>query len=485
MRDTGEAGGAVSERELLDGAERAFLRAEYRVARPLLRRLRDEFGAPDAEADAVRSAVLRCALAARTGNWREAVRLCPATDDLNMAGPGVLHALAVSALRRLSDEERPADTGTAALAIVLWAHLLDEDDPGDFRGLLTRRRGAPVPDKDWDAARTHLLGRVTDLFDALDVRAGRDALGAWRTAWEAERLAPVVAAEAGPDDLIPLRHAARQLLRDGRRVELLAAYTRRHPDPAAWAGDAPAHRACAEPVAEAVAEHGRDRVRAGEWSEALADFGTAARLGRAPGATETAAVLHAAKNVGRGRAGLGYRPVTRIEGLELAHALLPQDASVATELDSARDALDLCRRARSVYVQARLGSRNGRGLLPAPVQEELRAAAEAVMDACRAMRSVALRSATERAEDLWKRLEPEVCTGLVTVAPAEQDSYSTTLRQEILTTHDALWEAVARGDQAAQDTQLVRLGHLAEQGRSQFADVRVPSTAASVLPSRR
>ncbi|MET9193640.1 hypothetical protein ABZX60_10145 [Streptomyces olivaceus] len=81
---------------------------------------------------------------------------------------------------------------------------------------------------------------MTDLFDALDVRAGRDALGAWRTAWEAERLAPVVAAEAGPDDLIPLRHAARQLLRDGRRVELLAAYTRRHPDPAAWAGDAPA-----------------------------------------------------------------------------------------------------------------------------------------------------------------------------------------------------------------------------------------------------
>ncbi|MET9193639.1 hypothetical protein ABZX60_10140 [Streptomyces olivaceus] len=189
--------------------------------------------------------------------------------------------------------------------------------------------------------------------------------------------------------------------------------------------------------------------------------------------------------MGRGRAGLGYRPVTRIEGLELAHALLPQDASVATELDSARDALDLCRRARSVYVQARLGSRNGRGLLPAPVQEELRAAAEAVMDARRAMRSVALRSATERAEDLWKRLEPEVCTGLVTVAPAEQDSYPTTLRQEILTTHDALWEAVARGDQAAQDTQLVRLGHLAEQGRSQFADVRVPSTAASVLPSRR
>ncbi|WP_281911138.1 hypothetical protein [Streptomyces olivaceus] len=334
MRDTGGATGrTLPAGELLDEAEQAFLRAEYRVAHPLLRRFRDEFAVPDSEDDAVRCAMLRCALAARAGNWREAVRRCPDTDDLDLAEPGVVHAVAVGALRRLSEEERPADAGTAALAVVLWAYLLDADDPGDFRGLLTRRRGTPVPDKDWDEARTHLLGRVTELLNALDARAGRDALGAWRTAWEAERRVPVVVpAEAGPDGLVPLKHAARQLIRGGRRVELLDAYTMRHPDPAAWAGDAPAHRACAGPVAEAVAARGRDRVQAREWSEALADFSTAARLGRTPGAAEKAAVLDAAKNVGRGRTGRDYSPVTRIQGLELAHALVPQDASVAEAL---------------------------------------------------------------------------------------------------------------------------------------------------------
>ncbi|MFC7881288.1 hypothetical protein ACFUVV_05295 [Streptomyces sp. NPDC057376] len=320
-------------RDLLAAAERAVLRAEFHVAHPVLRRLQAEYGAPEDYDEAVRYDVLWAALAARAGNWPEAVRRCPDADDLTMAETGVVHALAVTALRRLSDEERSADAHTAALVIVLWAYLLDEDDPGDFRGMLTGRRGAPVPDKDWDKARDHLHGRITDLLHALDVRASRDALGAWQTAWEAERLFPVVApAEAGSDGLIPLKDAARHLIRGGRRVELLDAYTTRHPDPATWIEDAPDHRACAGPVAEAVAERGRDRVPAGEWSEALSDFSTAARLGRRPGARETAAILHAAKNVGRGRAGHGYSPITRIQGLEIAHALLPQDTSVAAEL---------------------------------------------------------------------------------------------------------------------------------------------------------
>ncbi|MGA4858462.1 Hsp70 family protein [Streptomyces koyangensis] len=154
-------------------------------------------------------------------------------------------------------------------------------------------------------------------------------------------------------------------------------------------------------------------------------------------------------------------------------------------LDSARDTLDLCKRARGVHAQAVLAHRNGRGLLPSPVREELRAAADAIMDARRAMRTDALRSATERAEDLWTGLDPAVRTAIITVALAEQDSYPTTLRKEVLTARDALRDAVERGDQTAQDTQLVSLGRLAEQGRSQFADVRIPSTAASVLPSRR
>lgn len=45
--------------------------------------------------------------------------------------------------------------------------------------------------------------------------------------------------------------------------------------------------------------------------------------------------------------------------------------------------------------------------------------------------------------------------------------------------HDALRSAVERGDQAAQDTQLVRLGRLAEQGRGQFAEVSTLSKAAT------
>ncbi|MFH9734116.1 hypothetical protein [Streptomyces sp. NPDC017260] len=325
---------------------------------------------------------LWAALAARAGNWPEAVRRCPDTDDLVMAETGIVHALAVHALRRLSAQGRSADAGTAALAIVLWAYLLDEDDTGDFRGLLTGRRGTPVSDKDWDEAREHLRGRVADLLHALDVRAGRDALGTWRTAWEVECLFPlVVPAEAGPDGLIPLKDAARHLIRNGRRVELLDAYTARHPDPAAWTEDAPDHRACAGPVAEAVAERGRDRVKAKEWSEALADFSTAARLGRAPGARETAAVLDAAKNVGRGRTGRDYSPITRIQGLEIAHALLPQDASVAAELTAelVRQGLQVLRsdpeQSRKRYARALVitpGDRGARSGLDDHLKEDLR-----------------------------------------------------------------------------------------------------------------
>jgi hypothetical protein len=236
-------------RDLLAAAERAFLRAEFHVAHPVLRRLQTEYGAPEDYDAAVRYDVLWAALAARAGNWQEAVRRFPDTDDLAMAETGVVHTLAVHALRRLSDEGRSADAGTGALAIMLWAYLLDEDGTGGFRGLLTARRGTPVPDKNWAEARDHLHGRITDLLHALDVRAGRDALGAWRTAWEAERRFPVVVpAEAGPDGLIPLKDAARHLIRGGRRVELLGAYTTRHPDPATWSEDTPDHRACAPGV---------------------------------------------------------------------------------------------------------------------------------------------------------------------------------------------------------------------------------------------
>ncbi|WP_331452423.1 hypothetical protein [Streptomyces sp. SS162] len=333
MGDTGALGRTVTADSLLSDAEDAFTRADFPVVRPLLQRLRTEFGVPRADDTAVRYAVLWGALAARAGNWAEAVRWCPDTDDLVMADTAVVHALAVSALRRLSEDGHHTDAGTAALAIALWAYLLDEDDPGGFRSLLTARRGTPVPDELWEEARGHLRGRVTDLLNALDVRAGRDVLAGWQTAWEAECDHPVVVpSDAGPGGLVPLGIAARHLVRRGRGVVLLDACAARHPDLAAWSADTTGDRACADALALALAERGRGRVGAGEWSEALADFSAAARLGYTLGPKEQAAALRAAKNVGRSHTGRGNSPVTRIHGLELAYVLLPRNAFVAAEL---------------------------------------------------------------------------------------------------------------------------------------------------------
>ncbi|GGM86125.1 Hsp70 family protein [Streptomyces fuscichromogenes] len=154
-------------------------------------------------------------------------------------------------------------------------------------------------------------------------------------------------------------------------------------------------------------------------------------------------------------------------------------------LDSARDILELCTKARNAAAQATVATRGGRGLLPPPLLEELRQAREAVMDARRAMDVEAMRAATERSEELWTTLDPTVRRSILTIRLAEQDSYPAPLRKEVLAARDALRDAVARGDQAAQDTQLVRLGRLAEQGRGQFAEVSNPSAAGSVLPSKR
>ncbi|WP_330460417.1 hypothetical protein OIB37_28205 [Streptomyces sp. NBC_00820] len=369
--DTGEPGRTVTTDRLLDAAENAFLRAEFNLVRPLLRRIENEFGTPTADDAAARYAVLRCALAARADNWPEAVRRCPSSEDLECAATGVVHTLAVSALRRLGEDGLHADAGTAALAIVLWAYLLHEEDLGDFRGLLTGRRGTPVPDELWKEARRHLLGRITDLLHALDVRSGRDVIAAWETAWAAERLVAdeVVPSEAGSDGLIPLEHAARHLVRDGRHLALLDAYTARHPDPGTWTADSPDHRACADVVARALAQRGRDRVAAAEWSEALADFSTAARLGRSLDAGEQAAVLRAGKNVGRSLTGRDYSPIARIHGLELAHTLLAEKSSLAPEL-----AAELVRQGRRVLDSDPVQSRNrfARALAVSPRDRDAR-----------------------------------------------------------------------------------------------------------------
>jgi len=153
-------------------------------------------------------------------------------------------------------------------------------------------------------------------------------------------------------------------------------------------------------------------------------------------------------------------------------------------VDSAHTALELCARARNASAQASVASRGGRGLLSPELLEELRKAGAAVMDAREAMDTDVMRAATERAEDLWTGLDPAIRTSILTIRLAEQNSYPATLRKKVLAARDALRGAVERGDQAAQDTELVRLGRLAEKGRGQFAEVRTPSTG-SVLPSRR
>ncbi|WP_327738015.1 hypothetical protein OG749_33795 [Streptomyces nojiriensis] len=370
MDDTGETDRTVTADRLLGSAERAFLHAEFPTVRPLLRRFQNEFGTTVADDTAVRYAVLRSALAARAGNWPEAVRWCPDVDDLDVAPTGVVHALAVSALRRLAEEGRHTESGTAAVAIMLWAYLLDEEDTGDFRELLTGRRGTPVPDDLWEEARGQLAGRVTALLHALDVRAGRDALTAWATAWEAECVVPVVVpADAGPDGLIPLGDAAWHLLDQNRRPALLHAYTARHPDLGSWTVASPDHHACAAPLGRALTARGHDQVLAGEWGEALTDFSTAVRLGRTLDAADEAAVLRAGASVGRTPNGRGYSALARILGLELAHALLPRNSSLATEL-----AAELVHQGRKVFGSDPVQSRNrfARALVVSPQDQDAR-----------------------------------------------------------------------------------------------------------------
>ncbi|MFF9143852.1 Hsp70 family protein [Streptomyces sp. NPDC014861] len=163
----------------------------------------------------------------------------------------------------------------------------------------------------------------------------------------------------------------------------------------------------------------------------------------------------------------------------------PVSRSLDGFLDTARDTLDLCTRARSAQAGARIISRGGRGLLPAALLEDLRSAGEAVKDAREAMDIPAMRKATERVEALWPGIDPTVRTALYAIRFAEQNSYPATLRTEVLAARDALRGAMARGDRAAQDTQLVRLGRLGEQGRGQFAEDRDLTTPTSVLPSQR
>ncbi|MET9891886.1 Hsp70 family protein [Streptomyces sp. NPDC006465] len=154
-------------------------------------------------------------------------------------------------------------------------------------------------------------------------------------------------------------------------------------------------------------------------------------------------------------------------------------------LESARDTLELCTGARAAGARATVAAQGGHGLLPSSLLEDLRKASEAVKDARGAMDVDAMRTATERADQLWTALDPTVRNAILTIRFAEQDAYPSSLRKEVLETRGALRAAVERSDQAAQDTHLVHLVRLGEQGHDQFAEVSTPSPTGNILPSRR
>ncbi|MFI5722365.1 Hsp70 family protein [Streptomyces cyaneofuscatus] len=154
-------------------------------------------------------------------------------------------------------------------------------------------------------------------------------------------------------------------------------------------------------------------------------------------------------------------------------------------LDSARETLELCGRARSAQVRAELFSKGGRGLLPSALLEDLRRGAEAVKDAREAMDTDLMLSRTDEVDDLLTGIDPAVRTALYTIRLAEQGVYPATLRKEVIAARDGLRSAVERRDQAAQDARLVLLGRLGAQGRGQMVAGADPGAEALVLPSRR
>ncbi len=123
-----------------------------------------------------------------------------------MAEGGVVHTLAVHALRRLSDEDGPPTPAPrrsrSCCGRISWTRT------ERAASAACSPHGAALPSPTRTGTRpatTCTDGSPTCCTPWTSGRAGMH-LGAWRTAWEAERLVPVVVpAEAGPDGLIPLR----------------------------------------------------------------------------------------------------------------------------------------------------------------------------------------------------------------------------------------------------------------------------------------
>ncbi|WP_327352278.1 Hsp70 family protein [Streptomyces sp. NBC_01304] len=163
----------------------------------------------------------------------------------------------------------------------------------------------------------------------------------------------------------------------------------------------------------------------------------------------------------------------------------PVGRSLDDLLDSAEDTLSVCLEARNAHAAATILRNRAAGLVPEPLLSSLRLAAQALMRARTTMDADLMRAGTAKVHDLLDDIDPAVRTAIRTIRLAEQDSYQATLAKEVLASGVALQRAVKRGDKTARDTELVRLGRLAEQGRTQSANVHGSSGTGGVLPSRR
>ncbi|MCX5314779.1 hypothetical protein [Streptomyces sp. NBC_00154] len=327
--------------------------------------------------------------------WRAAGRsalgavLDAVPDPSGHRRTAVVHALALVALRALADG-KAATSAHAVFVIAVWHLLLDEYDPLGFRPMITARRGASVPDQCWQDARDELAYRIRTTLRAVDEREDRDALNAWKTAWQVEHdeysgelirgeqaylrvlecygdcdegrrasgdcdCSPDAWQSPSPDSLppclgllhagehgrrglphehpVPAGTAAGFLLEAGHHHALLDAYTRRHPDPDSWTAQSAAHRAYAPYVGRALIRRAHERNGKREWEGTLADFTTAVRLGIDLDNRDREGVRQAGLSAGQN--GNGYQNaslVQRIHWLESAIALAPCDPVLPGEL---------------------------------------------------------------------------------------------------------------------------------------------------------
>lgn len=320
--------------------------------------------------------------AARQGAIGEVLDAVP--DPSGNRRTALVHALAIGTLRSLAESET-VDPAHAVFAIAIWRLLLEAEDPLGFENLVAARRDTPAHVKDWLTACDTLTDRIRTALRSVDERDGRDVLDAWETVWNVEQhdyngelvrgeraylrmedcfgscndgfrcQCPVDTWQPPTPDTTPpclgllfggrpmtgrspvtVDTAARQLAECGEHRALLAAYTRRHGEPATWQADSDTHKACAPYLARALVDRAHEQFEKGAWQDTLDDLTAATRLGFVLDRSYHDTIRTAGLSAGQD--GNGYQRaslVQRIHWLESAHALAPEDTALAKELAAA------------------------------------------------------------------------------------------------------------------------------------------------------